>query len=620
VDKILDQIIQLGMLIRSASAASRLNKADASFGVREYESLDEGKLLESSRLPVQDLLELKTHLLAYLFRRPPRQEDNSLGRYTLNFESELRRLEPAHRHVLDYLIYSNLRRRNRFWYARTHGQKLAAAQHLLFPEQPNVLLSDSKLNTKQVQPTRDGRSGNMQEMGTPSITTKTDASTGTIDLRKLEELAQRYQGQHAMSRASVSLRKSGWPHPPKLLEDRTTFQCPCCHLTLSYREAEQWNWRYVYAEGAVCIYQVPTDTNLLRKHLSADMCAYTCLFPDCTLDNPMFATRDAWKAHLRLDHHSSQYWECLACANADDAIVFATSDMFVAHMETRHNDMVADIGTRRLSETCVRSDPVSIKFCPLCTPEHQSVDLDPDTLLDHIADHMHDFALESLPWMDFPEVRHLGGMSPDTTEKIAKWFDEITPVDQPMEEYHPGYPSEEVIQKAVSSTRSFFKKEATTDNPGRSMNSVHQGHSDYFAESRGNTANAEATNFSENDIDMDSRENSDDLSVEQACSAEDDQDAEDVVPQFEHSDSGSEPAWAINDAGNSDAPMESVDEDREMEDIQVPKVLTGIDCLTDTDNEVPVAPDDTGATSQPVPQSSKTTSSSICPPVSFQTG
>jgi hypothetical protein len=64
---------------------------------------------------------------------------------------------------------------------------LAAAQHLLFPEQQNVLLSDLKLNTKQAQPNRGGRSGNMQEIG--STRTKTDASTGTINLKKLEELA-----------------------------------------------------------------------------------------------------------------------------------------------------------------------------------------------------------------------------------------------------------------------------------------------------------------------------------------------------------------------------------------------------------------------------------------------
>jgi hypothetical protein len=56
--------------------------------------------------------------------------------------------------------------------------------------------------------------------------------------------------------------------------------------------------------------------------------------------------------------------------------------------------------------------------------------------------------------------------------------------------------------------------------------------------------------------------------------------------------------------------MEKIDQDSEMLDIQVPKVLTNTDCLTDTDNEVPVASDDTGATSKPALQTNNATNSS----------
>jgi hypothetical protein len=115
-------------------------------------------------------------------------------------------------------------------------------------------------------------------------------------------------------------------------------------------------------------------------------------------------------------------------------------------------------------------------------------------------------------------------------------------VDQPIEEYHPGYPTEEVIQKAVLSTAHLLDRMATTNNPHRSINSAHQGHSDYFAESRGNTTNAQATDLSENSVDIGTRENSDDQSVDQACNAEDDQEIEDVVPQSEHYGSDLEPA------------------------------------------------------------------------------
>jgi hypothetical protein len=244
-DSILDQIIRLGVLIRSSSSASRLNKADAYFGYKDYLNLHRDDSERSSKLPIKDLRELKAHLLACLFRSSILPGSKGSASYKTSFESDFDGLDAGHRKALDCLIYANLRRRNRFWYARRHGQKLATAQTVLFPEEPKVYRRDETNMARATARSRHDEIVSAQEMGNQSMTTGTAASNDKVEPDKLEGLAGRSQGQHTMSRASVSLKKSGWPHPPRLSDERKTFRCPCCYLTLSSMEAERWYWRYV---------------------------------------------------------------------------------------------------------------------------------------------------------------------------------------------------------------------------------------------------------------------------------------------------------------------------------------------------------------------------------------
>jgi hypothetical protein len=243
VDSILDQIIRIGMLIRTSSAASRLNKADAYFGFEEFQNLGTLGYQHSPKLPTNDLLELKTHLLMCLFRRLSLSDNNDSKSYELGFGSELAKLEPAHREILNHLVYANLRRRNRFLYARRHGQKLAAAQNVLFLEWNKTRPTDEKAPADGSRPSITERATSAQKAGTPTLKSGTRVSTGRIELKDLENLTRRSQGQYALSRASVSWNKSGWPYAPKVSEERKTFQCPCCHLTLPVQESKDWYWK-----------------------------------------------------------------------------------------------------------------------------------------------------------------------------------------------------------------------------------------------------------------------------------------------------------------------------------------------------------------------------------------
>jgi len=246
VDSILDQVIRLGVLIRSSSSASRLNKADAHFSSTDYANLHTDDCEKSAKLPIEDLRALKTHLLIYLFRKPMSKLLSSFTSYELSLESDLKGLEQSHREAVESLIYANLRRRNRFWYARRHGRKLATAQNVLFRRETGSHSGDTSSDTGNdtADPT-DNHKVHAQKTGPQSTISGTAASKDKVSFEQLEGLQDPFHDKHALSRASVSFKKSGWPHPPKLAEDRKTFRCPCCYLTLSSMEVERWHWRYV---------------------------------------------------------------------------------------------------------------------------------------------------------------------------------------------------------------------------------------------------------------------------------------------------------------------------------------------------------------------------------------
>jgi len=232
------------------------------------------------------------------------------------------------------------------------------------------------------------------------------------------------------------------------------------------------------------------DLVLDRKHLSADLCPYTCVLPGCPMETPMFVTRDAWKAHLRLDHQAPSYWECMACTNQDYATVFVDSSEFSSHMRTKHSSVSLD--EEALLEICKRAEPVVVSNCPLCIREPQPADQDPEERLKHIADHMHEFALESLPWMDDFDGARRVRMSEDVNAKVANWFDGVKSSDQPPSDMDPGYPTIDAIEKATMTFHMSFAR-PTTNFLGEAER---LDEADYFAESHGSTSRAQVTDGS----------------------------------------------------------------------------------------------------------------------------
>ncbi|KAL7936122.1 hypothetical protein V8C35DRAFT_250369 [Trichoderma chlorosporum] len=398
IESTLDHLIRLGTLIRSSGTLSRLIKADIHFTMQDYEHLNDENYAFSQKIDVDDLRALKMYLMVILFAdSSDAQPDGLLGKGNqMDLSYKFEKLQDDHRQTIDLLIFSNLRRRNRFCFAKIHAEKLATFSHDEYLQRAVITAEDTTRQTNGLQLTEnDTQMSIVEEVSKQTaknkphrdMTSDTLPSKGTVNSHAIKQTAC---SQRSISRKSLSFSKAGWPHPPRIDKDRASFICPCCYQTLAKKQSNQLLW---------------------RSHLSGDLSPFTCIFPDCNVGTSMFISRDAWKTHMRLKHRSSKYWECFACTNADTSMTFLSHKDFMDHMSSQHEDTISPTNISRLSNICEKTIPIIVKACPLCILQPQEDGLDPEALLDHIADHIHDFSLLSLPWLD---------ASPEPTESVHR--------------------------------------------------------------------------------------------------------------------------------------------------------------------------------------------------------
>jgi hypothetical protein len=92
-------------------------------------------------------------------------------------------------------------------------------------------------------------------------------------------------------------------------------------------------------------------------------------------------------------------------------------------MITVHKDSIKRSDASRLVNICVRTKPIIIDKCPLCISKPSEEGTDPDTLLDHVADHIYDFSLSSLPSADGPPQIITGEEIKTVVRKVKRWLD-----------------------------------------------------------------------------------------------------------------------------------------------------------------------------------------------------
>lgn len=138
---------------------------------------------------------------------------------------------------------------------------------------------------------------------------------------------------------------------------------------------------------------------IIRKHLSEDICPYTCVVEDCPTPDVYYSTRTALERHIRQDH--SPTWQCPLCENEPQftSMTDMMEHLMALHQEAAEGDNISTL----ISLSTQRK--TGIEACPLCDVEGI---VDSPELIDHVLEHVHDFSLRSLPW---PRSSHinLGG-------------------------------------------------------------------------------------------------------------------------------------------------------------------------------------------------------------------
>ncbi|KAI8951383.1 hypothetical protein F4801DRAFT_578590 [Xylaria longipes] len=163
---------------------------------------------------------------------------------------------------------------------------------------------------------------------------------------------------------------------PKCPKDRGMFTCLYCAQSLSpdYTEISKW-----------------------RGHVKQDLMPYTCIFDDCEQLEELFQSSEEWKTHLSAKH-SETHWVCSVCPTGsdpglDDEVLFETKEGWKEHAISTHPSIFP---LNQLEDLASMSEKTSLPSipCPLCLHFDPS-EADP---YDHIASHVREFALRSLPW------------------------------------------------------------------------------------------------------------------------------------------------------------------------------------------------------------------------------
>ncbi|KAL6352258.1 hypothetical protein LRP88_14463 [Fusarium phalaenopsidis] len=266
IESALGSLASLALAVRRTGKRSRLHKADRLFNEEEH-------------------CELKQHLECIAVLRPEER-----GYSSHRFRQKLEALTP----IQQRLVVANLRRRNRFLQARRHSTGLKRRKpelssisedainkaHQLIaspdvkipiPTHP-VIEQPPKLPKSSDAPTISGTSASVPE----SKLRYTDPA-----LKKPEALTPRTE----VTRITATAH---YPRPQIPDDNQHMFQCPCCYQTLPIQDVKT-NPRW-------------------RKHLSEDICPYTCVVEDCPTPDVYYSTRTALERHIRQDH--SPTWQC----------------------------------------------------------------------------------------------------------------------------------------------------------------------------------------------------------------------------------------------------------------------------------------------------------------------
>jgi TPR repeat protein len=192
----------------------------------------------------------------------------------------------------------------------------------------------------------------------------------------------------------------------------------------------------------VPVVMTTADICVHRGHVAQDLNPYSCIYEDCADSNELFTTKDEWMNHTT-NHHSIERWVCDECTFRDDLDeepVFDNADDWEQHMSECHKEKCDGHQLALLSSLC-RRRLTQLTECPLCKRSTGLVRPDKD---EHIAEHLHEWALRALPW-DSKTGKDDSGNS----QAIAGSNDDLAEMSQMSEPSGSDEPDDEDVTAAI---------------------------------------------------------------------------------------------------------------------------------------------------------------------------
>ncbi|RTE82838.1 hypothetical protein BHE90_002605 [Fusarium euwallaceae] len=286
------------------------------------------------------------------------------------------------------LVEANITRRNRIAYARrfigksavpTRSKEVAAPTivHTPLPDavlqptkEPSIFGADAQEPFPVVDPIE---ALPISPEPAKSLTVKTLTATELGSQFVLPVIVPFEPKKGAMSVATKMTQTGIKQDYPVCPGKKGSFQCPYCVQVLPEDYTAKSRW---------------------RGHVAQDLNPYSCIYQDCPDSHDLYATKEEWIKHIR-SQHNEERWVCDDCifeSDQDDEFIFDSQELWESHMRSHHS-----CPDDRLTLLCSMSKRklVQLAECPLCKRScgHSRPDED-----DHIAEHLHSWALRALPW------------------------------------------------------------------------------------------------------------------------------------------------------------------------------------------------------------------------------
>ncbi|RSL49753.1 hypothetical protein CEP54_012260 [Fusarium duplospermum] len=296
--------------------------------------------------------------------------------------TDIRRLTP----VQNRLIQANLVRRNRFdlylarYHRKTRTQKgpqlsqVQAATVTMIPPKERPAPARSQSRVSQTSSKRDERTF-VQPLGIEGSQRSSQSAT-KIGSFVMPQRPQEQKARSVSTKLSQGVLKQDYPKYPGA--EGESFWCPYCAQLLdsSYSDTKK-NKRW-------------------RGHVVEDLSPYVCVYEDCDSPDAMYVTTLEWKKHIR-ERHSRAQWICDPCwldSETPEEFEFDSEEEWHKHTLTEHDDEVEEDDMPDLAKLSQRTGVPAIA-CPLCYEDTSLRNPETDK---HLAEHLHSFALQALPW------------------------------------------------------------------------------------------------------------------------------------------------------------------------------------------------------------------------------